>query len=38
VAWKGEVEVSLRGTWKTARIVAYPFVRKGRSRIEPTPD
>ncbi|ROO31764.1 glycine cleavage system aminomethyltransferase GcvT [Salinisphaera japonica] len=38
VAWTGEVEVSLRGAWKPARIVAYPFVRKGRSRIPSNTD
>ena len=28
------VEVCLRGKWLPARIVAYPFVRNGKSRID----
>tara|TARA_B100002052_G_scaffold278353_1_gene284623 strand:- start:1709 stop:2827 length:1119 start_codon:yes stop_codon:yes gene_type:complete len=36
--WEGDVEVALRRDWKPARIVSYPFVRKGRSRIAPKTD
>ena len=32
--WQARVEVCLRGKWQPARIVAYPFVRNGKSRID----
>jgi aminomethyltransferase len=32
--WEERVEVCLRGKWLPARIVAYPFVRNGKSRID----
>ncbi|RJS92375.1 glycine cleavage system aminomethyltransferase GcvT [Salinisphaera sp. Q1T1-3] len=33
VDWEGAVEVSLRGKWRAAHIVSYPFVRHGKIRI-----
>lgn len=32
--WEHSVEVCLRGKWQPARIVRYPFVRHGKSRID----
>ena len=32
--WEESVEVCLRGKWQRARIVRYPFVRHGKSRID----
>lgn len=32
--WQGSVEVEMRGKWLPARIVDYPFVRKGKIRID----
>lgn len=32
--WNERVEVCLRGKWLAARIVRYPFVRNGKSRID----
>ncbi|ERJ20797.1 Aminomethyltransferase protein [Salinisphaera shabanensis E1L3A] len=34
VDWEESVEVCLRGKWQRARIVRYPFVRHGKSRID----
>lgn len=32
--WQGEVEVQIRRNWVPARIVDYPFVRKGKIKVE----
>ena len=32
--WEHSVEVCLRGKWQPARIVRYPFVRNGESRLD----
>ena len=32
--WQERVEVIVRDEWKPARIVAYPFVRNGKIRVE----
>ena len=34
-AWDAErVEVAIRDKWQPARVVRYPFVRHGKSRID----
>lgn len=32
--WQGAVEVEIRNSWVPADIVAYPFVRKGKIKID----
>ncbi|GAB3670379.1 glycine cleavage system aminomethyltransferase GcvT [Salinisphaera aquimarina] len=34
VDWQDSVQVQIRDKWLPARIVAYPFVRNGKSRID----
>jgi aminomethyltransferase len=34
--WDSAVEVRIRDQWRSARIVSYPFVRKGKVRVEVT--
>jgi len=33
--WGDSVEINIRNKWQPARVVGYPFVRNGESRIDP---